>query len=1080
MNRAHRRLFRARWLSLATLATLLVFLLCLPLLGGAQGIPVDYGEPPELWGGSGVGYWTRVEEYLETGRTGYTAKLSNGQMSEYDEMIVTNADLGVDWMETEPRDGFGQRYSQNFYCEPIGYDTPLAPEVTVIDDQFHGYPATIFTGYCRHESYSYRTEVCDMEGNCEPDTTSGVEEEWKGGFTSMTRVTCVEMSPGVCSLIWEQISAHVTGPAALGEHAEQDAFDAILAEVDAWKARWTIEGEAPAAPPPPTDPPLAEERTITIEGTVGVKDPISQQVKPIIDAPINVQRGDVLFDFDTTKAPDGSFVLQTPITDSLVLSTTLVLAGRVPSTFRMTYDQADPTLWIATPRFALDEKTPDTLGMKVDLSASGSVAGPVAVPPDRVKDLALIYHYAREAWLMAENGLGVTFDLPTLKIQAYSTTPRVRDIAWWAGPNTGVPGIDPYIEISPRLSNYTNLDASGTILHEFGHHVMADAYGNQMPYTPNDRAHDGFLNPSSSDSWVEGFATFHALWTQRDQMKAPNPHLWPNGGDMVNLELNWKAWSTAEEFAVASLLWDLIDPVSMQDLTEMPVTNWADSPVVTTTGSSVAWYRDYIQMDVKELWRYISDATVASSNRHPAAPQGYNYVFDVKQFYHTLIDNEVGLKYEATDNGLDAVDELFIAHGFFADTNPQNLAWDLGEEIGATDHQAITVSGLTYAAHAPRRSPPPTANTFVTYRVQDASTGSALEVRDFLVTVRFDPPYEYYDYAYTMRALEPGRLQYAGPPRTYPATTTIVAAGWGVESSTELQFTNQQYWQLRDQSATGDLMDYVFEVDYSGVADPGGSEDGVWDGGSEDDIWDGGSEGDLWDGGIEPDPGVIVPGLTGGLLLPALCCGGGGLVLVLGVVVVVSRRSKKKQPGAHPQGAHPRGRAAPPRQAPPAASACPHCGSPAQPGTLFCGACGGSLAPAAAPQAAAGWQLRIVSGPNAGRSYKLGAKTTLGRSRENDIRLEESEASRQHAVLTLAGGGVTIQDLGSTNGTMVNGARISQRVALQPGDRVQIGGTVLEVSGSGAAIAAATLACPQCGHPAKPGTLFCGRCGAQL
>jgi hypothetical protein len=67
---------------------------------------------------------------------------------------------------------------------------------------------------------------------------------------------------------------------------------------------------------------------------------------------------------------------------------------------------------------------------------------------------------------------------------------------------------------------------------------------------------------------------------------------------------------------------------------------------------------------------------------------------------------------------------------------------------------------------------------------------------------------------------------------------------------------------------------------------------------------------------------------------------------------------------------------------------------------------------------------------------------TLGRSRDCDIAIDDPSVSRRHAELHRENGGFTLVDLGSTNGTQVNGQKID-RVALQSGDRITLGQTEL-------------------------------------
>ena len=66
-------------------------------------------------------------------------------------------------------------------------------------------------------------------------------------------------------------------------------------------------------------------------------------------------------------------------------------------------------------------------------------------------------------------------------------------------------------------------------------------------------------------------------------------------------------------------------------------------------------------------------------------------------------------------------------------------------------------------------------------------------------------------------------------------------------------------------------------------------------------------------------------------------------------------------------------------------------------------------------------------------------RTTIGRSPDNDIFLDDVTVSRKHAVLLQSEGEFRIEDLGSLNGTFVNRRRIDSPARLQSGDEVQIG-----------------------------------------
>ena len=89
-------------------------------------------------------------------------------------------------------------------------------------------------------------------------------------------------------------------------------------------------------------------------------------------------------------------------------------------------------------------------------------------------------------------------------------------------------------------------------------------------------------------------------------------------------------------------------------------------------------------------------------------------------------------------------------------------------------------------------------------------------------------------------------------------------------------------------------------------------------------------------------------------------------------------------------------------------------------------------------------KLTVKSGPAAGRSMPIDADIVIGRA-DADLTIDDSELSRRHVVLRPVDGGVEIQDLNSTNGTLVNGERISAPVTVASGASIELGDTRIAV-----------------------------------
>lgn len=79
------------------------------------------------------------------------------------------------------------------------------------------------------------------------------------------------------------------------------------------------------------------------------------------------------------------------------------------------------------------------------------------------------------------------------------------------------------------------------------------------------------------------------------------------------------------------------------------------------------------------------------------------------------------------------------------------------------------------------------------------------------------------------------------------------------------------------------------------------------------------------------------------------------------------------------------------------------------------------------------------------RTQELQTPFEIGRTRETDVVLRDSEVSRRHARLTSQNGVVYLEDLESSNGTFLNGRRIAEAIEVRDGDEIDVGTTRLVV-----------------------------------
>lgn len=108
-------------------------------------------------------------------------------------------------------------------------------------------------------------------------------------------------------------------------------------------------------------------------------------------------------------------------------------------------------------------------------------------------------------------------------------------------------------------------------------------------------------------------------------------------------------------------------------------------------------------------------------------------------------------------------------------------------------------------------------------------------------------------------------------------------------------------------------------------------------------------------------------------------------------------------------------------------------------------------------------KLVVLSEGFTGRTCELKAeKTTIGRVEDNVFCIPESSVSSHHAEIVLKGDQVMVKDLGSTNGTFINGEKVSETV-LKPGQILRLGNLEMRLE-TGAAASAAPAGKKQLDH----------------
>jgi hypothetical protein len=454
------------------------------------------------------------------------------------------------------------------------------------------------------------------------------------------------------------------------------------------------------------------------------------------------------------------------------------------------------------------------------------------LPTEDWADAFALYQGFASGWKLAVE-LGIEPPAEPLEIAAWHASAS-PDASFWVGTPSYLAGTprSALVGVGAAASRREAGGApDNREYHELGHHALAAAFG-ALPRARADTPHGGyFRNPTSADAWAEGFATFFATMVATRIEGRADPSRYRLDGARVDLELDYRPWDLGglEELAVAGALLDLVDgdadpgeaepaPPTVRaalgageglvvvTFDELPASLparvlrlalqgeggqvlmaarvdpsvWRSAsgpsprlPLALPSGFDAAtivgaaWVSsaraddDALTVPLADVWRAIS--TYESTQ-----PESNGRVLDVADL-HAALSQAIGTA-DADGNGRSDLDDVFVAHGLFADLDGDHEL-DAGETIGRTAHpeRAVTVDGepTVWPAMPERRSVPTPEGLRV------AVSGSAAAARLYAQTVW--PLASARDMEITLAAVHDGHALVLPPPGGAEAEVHLLA-----------------------------------------------------------------------------------------------------------------------------------------------------------------------------------------------------------------------------------------------------------------------------------------------------------------
>lgn len=467
---------------------------------------------------------------------------------------------------------------------------------------------------------------------------------------------------------------------------------------------------------------------------------------PIRQAKLTLQSGG--FAFDTYTDDDGRYAFSVPTAgQQYQLKLTLIDREELVRVFDVERDAVDEA-WVETDRFVANAG--ETVDLRIRIRANNNVDYTPAFDrsntlEQRFGHLAFVYHNIQFGLSVADS-LQVRHDE---RVEGYTATMgsfahSCANHEIYAPPNRA-----PANAPARPFADF----------HEYGHHTMCTspiAGVEDEPAIGDAGNHQGINNSTSSDAWLEGFATYFAAIVQEGGGD-PTPHELDSLAGVLNLRppLNHRlddprtaGWNMSngalgEELAIAGLLWNLDQRI----------------------GRNALWSILHANTPDLETFKAFYDAVKAYETNHPS------------QFADLSCNFPTGV----TISGADC---LFIERGFYHDADGDGL-YDSGERVGITrwNRPAATERGEV----------PAVEGSTLRLHVVDGKTGAALNEARFVVHLEYDPPWHSENVTYEVApSAAPPYLMNINVPGV-PSRAHIIARREGYQDSEPLTIESDFY-----------------------------------------------------------------------------------------------------------------------------------------------------------------------------------------------------------------------------------------------------------------------------------------------